>query len=119
MASKKEVGVDKPLNEKQLKFCEAYLRTGEIRGSLIEAGFSPTYGNQIFRCNGVIAYLRSRKSQEIKTLTVDQKRLITEIEEIKEKAKAEEKTSVQLRAIELQAKILGLIEKDKKATPPI
>lgn len=114
-----KIVVVKPLTHKQLKFAETYLRTGVLAQACREAGYNERSGWAVLKSPTLLSYLRSRQMQELSAEARDKKALLSEIAELKKKARTDGKMNLELRALELDAKILGLVQHDKKPTTTI
>jgi len=110
------------LSARELKFVDAFLLTGDAKEAAIKAGYSPknanSTGNRLLHKDKIDSKLNELREQMQSKHGITRDSLIQELEKVKIDAKSEEYPNYPaiLKALELQAKILGFFEPEQKRT---
>lgn len=112
----------KPLNEQQTKFVEEYLRTGSTKGAAIFAGYAGAegqhgsqIGNQVKRATSVHAAIEASRAKVAEKGAYALEQAMAEADEAIQFSRETENANAFVKAVELKAKLNGLIDKDKGA----
>ncbi len=105
----KERGDVSILNPKQAKFVELYLSSGNARASATQAGFAPTYAQELVKVPAVKAAIDLANKSSIQKGIYNSEKLMSELNEYLLFARDTGNATAAARLIELKAKHMGLL----------
>ncbi len=115
-------------NDRQRRFAEAYLRTGDAKLAAREAGYSADYGRRALRCAGVRRLIDAARQPRAEPVFAEDGRVASEREvlefltdvmrgEMESEGRAGA-ASPRMKAAELLGKRLGAFNESAEAAPP-